>query len=285
LQRVLPAQPAGPSLDTPYRPTLTDEGSRHPVTRALPASWGSTDWGRWGNIADLTPTRGRILMTGAGDRPLLMLDRIGEGRVGMIASTDIWWWTRAVDGAGPRDELLRRTSHWLMQEPDLDEEQLRVAGTGDGLDIEAEGMTRANEAIVTDPGGRDSGVALSPTETGSQAKITGLSPGLYDVRVGDRRRFALVGNMAELNDVRPREAPLSAAAETSGGGTYWLQDGTPDILRVDLGDTASGGDWLGIVRRDGGALIAVETKPLLPPWLGLAALLGALALAWWRERN
>ncbi len=150
LGRILPAQPAGPAISIPYRPALTDEGRSHPVTRTLPDSWGGTDWGRWGMIADVRQARGSALMTGPADRPLLMLDRVGEGRVGMIASTDIWWWTRAVDGAGPRDELLRRTAHWLMQEPDLEEEQLRVTGMADSLTVEADGMPSA-EAVVIGP--------------------------------------------------------------------------------------------------------------------------------------
>ncbi len=105
------------------------------------------------------------------------------------------------------------------------------------------------------------------------------------MRVGDRRRFALVGNMAELNDVRPRAAPLDGAVAASGGGMFWLSDDMPDVRRVDLGDTAAGSDWAGVARRNGGALIAVDSRPLLPPWLALAAMLAALALAWWRERN
>ena len=53
-----------------------------------------------------------------------MLDRQGEGRVAMLGSDHAWLWSRGFEGGGPQLELLRRLAHWLMQEPELEEEVL-----------------------------------------------------------------------------------------------------------------------------------------------------------------
>ena len=57
-------------------------------------------------------------------QPLLALDRVGEGRVALLLSDQIWLWSRGHDGGGPQAELLRRIAHWLMKEPALEENAL-----------------------------------------------------------------------------------------------------------------------------------------------------------------
>ncbi len=285
LRRILPAVPAGAGKRTPFRPALTETGRRHPVTRSLPESWGGTDWGRWSMIAELASVEGNVLMEGPEERPLLILNRVGDGRVGLIGSTDIWWWARAVDGAGPRDELLRRTAHWLMQEPDLEEEQLAVSGGEQSLNIDSQSMGNVSEAVVRGPDGGEASVPLNAGRSGSSTTVPAAQPGLYEVISGERRRFALVGGVEELAEIRPRAKPLDASATASGGGVYWLDEGMPGIRRVDAGDDAAGSDWAGVARRGGGALVAVETRSLIPAWAALIALASLLAFSWWRERR
>jgi hypothetical protein len=69
-------------------------------------------------------------MTGADGKPLLLLSRFGEGRVALLLTDHIWLWARGYEGGGPHLDLLRRTSHWLMKQPDLDEEALRCRFRG-----------------------------------------------------------------------------------------------------------------------------------------------------------
>ena len=52
---------------------------------------------------------------------------MGEGRVAQFLSDQGWLWARGYDGGGPQMELLRRLAHWLMKEPELEENDLRVA--------------------------------------------------------------------------------------------------------------------------------------------------------------
>ena len=68
--------------------------------------------------------------TGADGKPLLLLSRYGEGRVALLLSDHIWLWARGYEGGGPHLDLLRRMSHWLMKQPDLDEEALRLQVQG-----------------------------------------------------------------------------------------------------------------------------------------------------------
>ena len=67
-------------------------------------------------------------MQGPDSKPLLLLSREGEGRVALLLSDHIWLWARGFEGGGPHLDLLRRLSHWLMKQPDLEEEALRLTG-------------------------------------------------------------------------------------------------------------------------------------------------------------
>ncbi|MEM8827252.1 MAG: hypothetical protein AAGD40_10095, partial [Pseudomonadota bacterium] len=284
LASVLPARPL-PDTDTgiPFRPGLSALGTRHPVTR--PFRDQAASWGQWGHQIGLASDGGSVLMEGRGAKPLLILDRVGDGRVGMIGSTDIWWWARAVAGAGPRDELLRRTAHWLMQEPELDEVTLTASGRGRALNVTSRGVEPVSTVEIQGPDERRRVLPMTPDDDGSSLTLTDIPEGLYTVAGGDRTRFAIVGNAAEFADVRPRRDPLAATAEASGGLVRFLKDGIPGVRRVSVGANATAGGDVGVRRRDAGALLAIERTPLVPAWLlmGLAAFV--LTLGWWRERG
>ena len=69
-----------------------------------------------------------------------MLSREGEGRVALLLSDHIWLWARGFQGGGPHLDLLRRLSHWLMKEPDLEEEALRLDVRGHELLVRRQTM-------------------------------------------------------------------------------------------------------------------------------------------------
>jgi hypothetical protein len=279
LREILPALPAGPVVARRFTPEVSGVGRRHPVTATLRGPWGA-----WGEQADVRSSRAQVLMTGIDDRPLLMLDRQGKGRIGLLASTNVWWWARAVEGEGPRDELLRRTVHWLMQEPDLAEDQLDLNARGRTLGIVARGVNPPAAVQLTGPDGTTRTVALPPRGDVNAAQVAVAADGLYRADAGGLRRFVLAGDVAELSEVRPRAVPLEGLAEASGGGTFRLADGTPDIRRTRAGDGQAGIGWLGLARNDSGRLIGVREEPFLPPWASWGLLTALLALAWWRER-
>jgi hypothetical protein len=276
---VLPAVPAGPTLTRRFTPERTDIGRRHPVTDTLAGGWGA-----WGAQADVRSLRGQVLMRGIDGRPLLLLSRQGRGRVGMLASTDLWWWGRDVAGPGPQEELLRRVSHWLMQEPDLAENRLDVRADGRRVTIAARAIEPPAQALLTGPDGDVRGVALSRREGVGSASVVVPRDGLYRVEAGGLRRSVLAGDVAELDVVRPTLERLRGLSDATGGRIAWLRDGVPDVRRVAPGARATGAGWMGLVENDGGRLVGLRESPLVPPAVMWVLLTALVALAWWRER-
>ena len=119
-------------------------GPRHRRNGRRPNSFRSSP--RWASVTPLRlrcpPTAGargcatcrmeqgnaEALMQTPDGHPLLLLDRVGEGRVASVMSDQLWLWARGFEGGGPYAELIRRTAHWLMKEPELEEELLDAAG-------------------------------------------------------------------------------------------------------------------------------------------------------------
>ena len=103
---------------------------------------------------EVTPTGGDVVMSGADDRPLLMLDRVGEGRVALMASDHAWLWGRGFEGGGPQLELLRRLAHWMMKEPELEEEALRAEATGQQMRVIRRSLSdEVGPVTITTPSG------------------------------------------------------------------------------------------------------------------------------------
>ena len=80
-------------------------------------------------------------MNGPDDRPLLVLSRVDKGRVGLLLSDQMWLWARDYDGGGPYLDLLRRLAHWLMKEPELEEEALRASSQGRKITVERQSVS------------------------------------------------------------------------------------------------------------------------------------------------
>ncbi|MBM3520450.1 MAG: hypothetical protein FJX63_06750, partial [Alphaproteobacteria bacterium] len=171
LSEVIPAAPTGGVVEGPFRPAITADGLKHPVTRGLPGGGdgGAARWGRWFRVIDALPDRGMRVMAGGpdGSKPLLVLSHEGKGRVAQILSDQGWLWARGFDGGGPQSELLRRIAHWLMQEPDLEEEALNGHQEAGNLVIERRTMKdRVDPVTVTLPSGRKETVTLQAFEPG-----------------------------------------------------------------------------------------------------------------------
>lgn len=289
LGKALPGEPTGEIVDRGFRPKVTEMGQRHPVTASLPGDkpGGIPDWGRWYRQIDVAVKQGRVLMNGADERPLLILDRFGEGRVAQLNSDHIWLWARGHEGGGPQAELLRRLAHWLMKEPELEENDLRAIAKGERLEItrrdidgEARGIT------VTGPDGKVSQVTLEAKRDGL---YTGSLPinqsGLYRVSDGDRIFMAAAGslNPVEFADISATADHLSPLSTAAGGAVRWLEDGTPSLRRIGPDRNTAGRDWIGLVANDDYIVTGVNVVPLLPALIVLLLALGTTALAWRRE--
>lgn len=291
LAAVLPAQPTGEIALGGFKPEITATGRRHPVTADLPGG-GDTPpkWGRWFRIVDSNVDRGAVLMTGPGGKPLMVLDHAGKGRVAQVLSDQIWLWSRGFEGGGPQGELLRRLGHWLMKEPDLEEENLSAAMQGGMLSVKRRTMAdRTPPATVTLPSGETKDLALEETAPGRfEGRLPANELGLYRVRQGDLNAVAAAGplNPKEFADVRATDELLAPIVAASGGGVRWVGESaedTPSIRAVRPDRDAVGADWLGLRRNEQYLVLAVHQVPLLSGPLALILILGALALAWYRE--
>ncbi len=290
LAEVLPAEPTGRIFERGFRPSVTDTGRRHPVTAGLDgagAQGAEPSWGRWFRHVEMQPRSGETILSGVDGTPLLVLDRVGEGRIAQLASDHIWLWTRGFEGGGPQAELLRRLAHWLMKEPQLEEDDLTAAMRGNRLEIVRRALKTDVETVtVTDPLGEVRTLPLTPQDAGrATASFAPPRPGLYTISDGTRRAIAAVGslNPKEWSDVRATDRLIRPVAEATGGGVQWLEGSAGDIRRVREDRVTAGSDWLGLVQRRDYDVTGIRQLPLLPAWLALVLALGGLMLAWARE--
>ncbi len=291
LGRVLPGEPNGYIFEQGYRPHLTEIGRRHPVTAELEGAGApgeNPQWGRWFRQVDVDVTRGAVVMGGVEDRPLLILDRVGEGRVAQVLSDHMWLWSRGFEGGGPQAELLRRVAHWLMKEPDLEEEDLRARVRDGVLEITRRSLSPEHPEIeVTKPDGTVTRVRLEPDQGG---RAVGRMPigesGLYHLSDGQLSALAAAGplNPLEYTDLRATAERLEPLVAASGGGILRLADGgLPELRKVKPGRDREGRRWLGLLANGAYLVTGVRQVPLLPAALVLLLGLGAAVGAWVRE--
>ncbi|MBL8699132.1 MAG: hypothetical protein JNK67_12205 [Alphaproteobacteria bacterium] len=293
--QIMPGVPTGRVIEQPFKPELTDYGRRHPVTAELPGagSPGSEPgWGRWFRHVDADQRRGQTLLSGAANRPLLLLDRVGDGRVAQLQSDHIWLWARGFDGAGPHAELLRRIAHWLMKEPELEENDLRAAVKGGRIEITRRSLEPDGRPIeITTPTGEKRQVELREVGGGrATGSIDVSEPGLYHFSDGVRVSLAAVGalNPIEMGDVRTTDELLKPIVVASGGRSFWLADGLPELRRTrpgrETGGTSGiGRPWVGMQANNDYIVTGVSQTPLMPALAIFLLGLGALVAAWRRE--
>ena len=292
LGEALPALPTGRVVEEGFTPIVTDLGERHPVTRGLEAlapegEDGAPGWGRWFRTVEVEPVEGATVMTGAGERPLLQLARMGEGRVALMASDHAWLWSRGFEGGGPQLELLRRLAHWLMKEPELEEEALTAETDGATITVTRRTLEEAvGEVTVTAPDGGESVLALEEAEPGLfTAEIPAGQLGLWRLAEGEHEIVIGVGPAAprEFERTIAGAEALEPLVEATRGGVLRVEDGLPSVRDVRAGRDASGRGWIGITPRDASVTTDVSVAALLPPWAYLL-LAGALMVgAWLRE--
>ncbi|MGD8326423.1 MAG: hypothetical protein PVF65_05870 [Sphingomonadales bacterium] len=288
LAEILPAQPTGYVIDQRFRPSLTDTGKKHPVTATLPRLWGvNRQWGNWERMVDAQILSGQNLMSGPGGRPLLLLDRVGEGRIALLLSDQSWLWGKNIDGGGPQAEMVRRLAHWLMKEPDLEEEALKAQAQGRTISITRQSLEQTGGIVqLTDPYGNTQDVPLTAGEEGKNtATLEVEHHGLYRVSDGELQAFVATGalNNLEFSELRAKSDILEPLSKATGGGTFWLKDGMPSLRLVGKDATKAGRRWLGLQQNDAGRVLRVREIQMIPPWLALLLILATLALSWYRE--
>jgi hypothetical protein len=292
LNAILPAEPSGEVTERGFHARLTDLGKRHPVTRDLEGSDSDPPhWSRWFRSIDARTTTGTTVMKGPDNDPLLVLSREGEGRVALLLSDQLWLWARGFEGGGPHLDLLRRLSHWLMKEPDLEEEALRLSVSGHNLIVRRQTMgDDVADVTLTSPSGATQTLKLAPKEPGVwEASVPANELGLWRATDGKLNALTNIGpaNPREFAEVTSTTSVLEPIAGATGGDSRRLDDGhglsVPRILAVRSGDTYKGDDWIGLKMRDASIVRGIGVLPVFAGFLGLLLLLGSLAGTWARE--
>ena len=289
LGELMPLRPTGVVLEEAFHVAPTDLGLRHPVTADLPGITGDPPpWGRWFRQVDAEPGQGDVLLDGAQGRPLLVLMRAGEGRVAELLSDQMWLWARGFEGGGPSQELLRRLAHWLMKEPELEENAIGARALGNRILIVRQSLEDRQEAVtVIAPSGATGEVLLEPGAQGrASGEIAVGEAGLYRVVAGDMETVVSVGerNPLEWQSPQAGEDLLAPIAEVSGGRITWIADDRlPSIRRVAPERDRSGQGWIGMLDHARYIVRGIDSLPLLPPLLALLLFVGGLAAAWRAE--
>ncbi|WP_371168067.1 DUF7408 domain-containing protein [Aliiroseovarius sp. 2305UL8-7] len=290
LSSILPAYPTGRLIEDAFRPEISAPGARHPVTQDLQDFAPDDGWGSWLRRVELEPTAGHTILAGPDGSALLTVDRVEDGRVALLGSDHAWLWARGYEGGGPHLELLRRLAHWLMREPELEEEALSASPTETGLSITRRSMgDTAPDAIVTAPDGTELTVQLDEVAPGLfEGALSARDQGLYRVEQGDLATVAIRGTAAP----REFEQPIADAsilrplAVQTNGTVKRIEEGLPLLRPVRAGRQAHGQGWIGYTPRNAFVTQAIRVVPLTPPWLMLAIAALALIGAWlWEGRR
>ena len=300
LASILPAAPTGTVTEEPYRPQVNALGQRHPVTRYIQNNQpANTPWGNWMRIVDTVPNRGSVVMQGAGQKPLLYLDRQQKGRVAMLMSDSAWLWRMKYDGGGPSAALFGALSGWLTKAPAFEEESLNIRQQNGQVVIEQQTMAEKGEEITLQtPSGKTITVTPQQAEPGIwRAVLPATELGLYSAR----QTLGAVANTAFLNiaPASPKEylntvsTPdlLKPAVDKTPGTILRLVDrnGKLTVPRLE-GRSAEqaeqglkGSDWMGVRMSGADRLKGVSGTPLIPGWASMMLIVGLLAGAWYRE--
>lgn len=295
LGNILPGVPSARIFERGFVPKITELGDKHPVTEGLAElgyapkeDGGLPSWGRWLRQIEVAPTPdAEVLLSGIDESPLLLLNRVGEGRVALLASDQAWLWDRGFEGGGPQQELLRRLAHWMMKEPELEEEALWLEAIGNEITVIRRTLKPEVESvIVTGPDGATSEILLDQKTAGRfEASFSAPAMGLYKFKQGDKEAVIAVGPAApkEFEATIATEMRLEPIIETKRGGAFRIEEGLPDVRSVQEGRVAAGRGWIGITPREAYRATTVSVRTLVPTWLMLLLAASMIIGAWIRE--
>jgi len=287
LRAILPAAPTGRVLEQGFLPRVTEIGKRHPVTQGLEGQGvdgGDPTWGRWMRIVEVAPLAGDTVMAGPDGRPLLQLSRVGDGRLALLASDQAWLWSRGFEGGGPQRELLRRLAHWLMKEPELEENVLSASARGMDVVVERQMLSgEVGDLTVVSPSGVTQVLGFDKISEGRwRAGFVADESGVYRLSEGDAQAVVATGpaTPAEFVDPIATPAPLAAMVTATGGGSFALEAGLPNLRVVREGRAAKGRGWMGVVARGAYTVQDVRLKPMAAGWIYLLIAAFFSLLAW-----
>jgi hypothetical protein len=284
LGEIMPVEATSRVFEQGFRPELTELGKRHPVTEGLEKLAPQGGWGRWFRQIGLVQTSGQAVMSGIGGQPLLVLDRVEQGRIAVLGSDQMWLWGRGFEGGGPQLELLRRLAHWMMKEPDLEEEALVASAVGQKLTVMRRTIGDAPGPVtITAPDGTQTELALPEIAPGRySAGWDAPEMGLYKLTQGALSTVMALGPSApkEFEETIASGDKVEPVVTPMRGGILALEQGAPDIRTVAEGRVAAGRGWIGITPRGAYVTQDIRVAALLPAWVWLLLAAGFALAAW-----
>jgi uncharacterized membrane protein len=267
---ILPVRLGGaPPYDhAEFRPRLTKEGRRHPISLiGEPGEPPESVFQRLPALFGVNPTLG--LAPGAqallvhpslpGNPPVVAIREVGEGRTMAVTTDSLWSWRFVAVGEGSAgrefDRFWNSALRWLIRDPELARVRIRsdravhqlgesitgevrvLASDYRGLpdaDVELE-LVRVDQPAPPKP--------LPPVRTGPEGNapvvIPPVEPGTYLLKASARSAEERVGRAeepivveavdAELSAPFPRPEMMAALAEGSGGRFIDISDGLGEL--------------------------------------------------------
>ena len=293
LQSILPTEPTGEVVVEEFVPKITNYGLRHPVTANLQEINGDkieNNWGSWFRMVEGLAVDGDVLLEGPENRPLLVLNRIGQGRVAQILSDQSWVWTRSDSNKGPQADLLRRLVHWLMKEPDLEENELSAKFENNTLIIRKNSLIPdLNSVKIISPSNETDIIDLEDIGSGQQiAKIPEPEPGIWKLSSGNSNISVIIGNYnsAEFNDVRATDKSIELLAESTLGSIKWInteRNTSLKINHIEKNKITNNNKNIKLYKNEQFFVQSMDQIPLAPWYLALILSIVLLFLSWYRE--
>ena len=288
LQNILPTEPTGDIIVQEFIPIMTKDGERHPVTANLKDDINS-NWGPWYRMVEGLTIAGDVLLEGPDARPLLVLNRVGQGRVAQILSDQSWVWTKSGVNKGPQADLLRRLVHWLMKEPELEENELSAKIDNDTILITKNSLNLDKKPIIsTSPDNIKEEIVLEDIGRGKQiGKILSPKEGTWKFSSGNSQISLIVGNSnsSEYLDVRTTDIIVKPIVSYTSGSINWVNNekNIPQIKQIQKNKLTDNSKNIQLIKNEKYYVKNIQQSSLTPWYFVLIFSLILLFLSWYRE--
>ena len=289
LQNILPTEPTGEVISEKFIPGITNEGLRHPVTANLKDNNNQNDWGPWYRMVEGLTISGDVLLEGPENRPLLILNRIGQGRVAQILSDQSWVWSRSENNKGPQADLLRRLVHWLMKEPELEENELSAKVEKDTILITRNSLALNTKPVsLISPSNNKMEIYLDELGNGKQiGKVLSPEQGIWKLSSGISSISIIVGNSnsSEYLDVRTTDLIIKPIVDKNMGSITWLnsQNNFPNINHLPRSQMKTESKNIQLIKNKKYFIKNLKQTSITPWYILLILSIVLIFLSWYRE--
>jgi len=256
-----------------YVPALTDKGKYHAITSGLEID--AKDFKEWTSQVSLLQTKGENLLKGLENNPLLIVDKVGKGRVALLASDNIWLWSKYPTSRGAYIDLQRKLAHWLMKEPELESGYIKVTRNGENLDIAQRFSDNSLYKInLETPDEQVKEIELLKNGAWLEASFSLGQNGTYKLYNDNGKAFFVVGNAddSEFENIVATNDNFKNITSLSGGKISWY----------GVNDSVAASDFK-FNNKKSYEVKGINKINLFSPWLYMALILLGAIYVWNRE--